>query len=397
MSLFSKSPVCDTTERRTILVTGGAGFIGSAVAKCLLSRGDVVVIVDEMNDYYDVRLKQANLENLFTTYGEDCCKIYRGDICNVDFMTNVFEKEKPTHVCHLAARAGVRPSILDPYIYVHSNIEGTTRLLDLARQYSVQNFVYASSSSVYGSSTKFVLSETDAVEKPVSPYAATKKACELLAYTFHHLYGLNCTGLRFFTVYGPRGRPDMAPFKFIDRIFNGVPIQQYGDGSTSRDYTYIDDIVQGIVLAIDKPLGYEVINLGNGNPYLLSDFISLVEKCVQRKAFIEILPEQPGDVERTCADISKARELLGYNPMVSFEEGIRRMSVWYKEAHAQGLFDCQADEQVEVSATVPDIEHHEYPHDPLRRADSDLELSSFVEKATRPLTLRTRRRLDARK
>lgn len=281
-----------------------------------------------MNDYYDVRLKQANLEYLFEKY-RGMCTFYRGDICDVDFISDVFERERPSHICHLAARAGVRASIIDPYIYVHSNIEGTTRLLDLARQFCCKNFVYASSSSVYGSSTKEVLSEDDVVEKPVSPYAATKKACELLAYTFHHLYALNCTGLRFFTVYGPRGRPDMAPFKFIDRVYNGLTIQQYGDGETSRDYTYIDDIVDGVVRAIDKPLGCEVINLGNGRPFKLKDFICLVEQSVGKPARIEICPEQPGDVERTCADISKAQTLLGYNPMVTFEEGISRTTDWY--------------------------------------------------------------------
>lgn len=166
---------------------------------------------------------------------------------------------------------------------------------------------------------------------------------ELLAYTFHHLYGLNCTGLRFFTVYGPRGRPDMAPFKFIDRVFNGEAIQQYGDGSTSRDYTYIDDIVAGVVAAIDTPLGCEVVNLGNGKPYLLKDFIALVETCVGKKALIEVLPEQPGDVERTCADISKAHNLLGYQPQVSFSEGIARTAAWYKQAHSEGLFDDASD------------------------------------------------------
>jgi UDP-glucuronate 4-epimerase len=203
----------------------------------------------------------------------------------------------------------------------------------------VKNFVYASSSSVYGNSQAEVLSEKDVVEKPVSPYAATKKACELLAYTYHHIYGLNTTGLRFFTVYGPRGRPDMAPFKFIDRVFNGRKIQQYGDGSTSRDYTYIDDIVDGVIRSIDRPLGYEVINLGNGRPYLLKDFISLVEKSVDCDAEIEVLPPQPGDVDRTCADISKARELLGYDPKTPFEEGIRKTTEWYRQASLDGLFD----------------------------------------------------------
>eukprot|EP01041_Mallomonas_annulata_P010836 gene10836-22614_t len=323
-------------SKKVVLVTGGVGFIGSHVAELLLARGDRVVIVDEFNDYYDVRFKHANFENLQSSFSD--LSIYRGDICDIDFISDVFERERPTHICHLAARAGVRPSITDPYIYVHSNIEGTTRLLDLARQYSCKNFVYASSSSVYGSSTKEMLSEEDTVDKPVSPYAATKKACELMAYTFHHLYGLNTTGLRFFTVYGPRGRPDMAPFKFIDRIYNGLTIQQYGDGSTSRDYTFISDIADGVVRAIDRPLGYEIFNLGNGRPYLLKDFINLVEQNVDRKANIEVLPEQPGDVERTCADISKASRLLGYNPQITFENGIAMTAQWYKQAHNEGLF-----------------------------------------------------------
>lgn len=417
----------DNNEKKTVLVTGGAGFIGSHVADILLGRGDRVIIVDEMNDYYDVRQKQANLKYLHDKYAGKM-EVCRGDICDVDFMSEVFEKERPTHVCHLAARAGVRPSIVDPYIYVHSNIEGTTRLLDLARQYSCKNFVYASSSSVYGCSPNEILSESDIVEKPVSPYAATKKACELLAYTFHHLYGLNCTGLRFFTVYGPRGRPDMAPFKFIDRVFNGKAIQQYGDGSTSRDYTYIDDIAAGVVASVDKPLGCEVINLGNGRPFLLKDFISLVEKSVGKKAIIEVLPCQPGDVDRTCANIDKARELLGYNPQVPFEEGIRRTAEWFSEAHAAGLFDgddvdsgsdeanstedpvVDATEEDEIEAEmlsiaidddidspdcneVPELAKQPVSSVPIgrNRNISDLELSSYVEPAHVQITQRRRR------
>lgn len=385
--LSSHSPIVDD-NRKVVLVTGGAGFIGSNVSDKLMDRGDKVIIVDEMNDYYDVRLKQNNLEFLFRKYGREQCVIYRGDICDVDFISDIFERERPTHLCHLAARAGVRPSIADPYIYVHSNIEGTTRLLDLSRQYKVKNFVYASSSSVYGCSEKEILSESDVVEKPVSPYAATKKACELLAYTFHHLYGLNCTGLRFFTVYGPRGRPDMAPFKFIDRIYNGQPIQQYGDGTTSRDYTYIDDIVAGVIASIDKPLGYEVINLGNGRPYLLKDFISLVEKCVEREAIIEKLPEQPGDVDRTCADISKAKMLLGYEPKVPFEEGIRRTADWYKCAHNEGLFRPVPEKSNSFKMSIGT-----HGSDPLHRDVSDLELSSYVEKAGTQFISRDKRRL----
>jgi len=402
---------------KVILVTGAAGFIGSHVADALLTRGDIVIAVDEMNDYYNVKLKESNLTYLSSKHGSRF-KVFKGDICDLELMKSIFEDEQITHVCHLAARAGVRPSIIDPYVYVHSNIEGTTRLLDLARQYSCQNFVYASSSSVYGSSTNELLSENDAVEKPVSPYAATKKACELLAYTWHHLYGLNVTGLRFFTVYGPRGRPDMAPFKFIDRVFNRLTIQQYGDGSTSRDYTYIDDIVDGVVRAIDRPLGYEIINLGNGRPFLLRDFINLVERCVGKKADIEVLPEQPGDVERTCADISKAQRLLGYNPRVSFETGIQRTTHWYKMAQRDGLFEndescctpskflfapsssskgAETDGSTTPLSTVSTSSTATSPLDPttlmvaLAKSVSDLELSSFVEKAPKQLRFRSNR------
>jgi len=317
-------------ERKRILVTGGAGFIGSHVAEALLRRGDYVIIVDDMNDYYDTRLKLYNLSILKSSYPSTSLIVYNGDIVDRQFMADIFEREKPTHVCHLAARAGVRPSISDPYIYVRTNIEGTTCLLDLSRTHGIQNFVYASSSSVYGGSEKNTLSEEDVINKPVSPYAATKATCELLAYTFYHLYGMNSIGLRFFTVYGPRGRPDMAPFKFIDRIIRGIPIQQYGDGSTSRDYTYISDIVQGVINSLDRPMGCEIINLGNGNPFLLTRFIEIVEKAVGKKAVIEHLPEQPGDVERTCANITKARMLLEYDPKVSFEDGISRTVDWYK-------------------------------------------------------------------
>jgi len=392
-------------QAKTVLVTGGAGFIGSHVADMLLDRGDSVVIVDELNDYYDLRLKKANLDYLQAKYGPRFV-FYKANICDKDFMTHIFTRESPTHVCHLAARAGVRASILDPYIYVHSNIEGTTRLLDLARQFGVANFVYASSSSVYGNSDKDLLTEDDAVAKPVSPYAATKKACELLAYTYSHLYGINTTGLRFFTVYGPRGRPDMAPFKFIERVYHNIPIQQYGDGSTSRDYTYISDIAEGVVAAIDTPLGYEVINLGNGRPYKLKDFISLVETCVGKKAVIQVLPEQPGDVERTCADISKARRLIGYSPRVTFEEGIRKTTEWYKTAAESGIFgeDAASDARKNSGAASPGTtstsgspssKAKEDEPRPLARNVSDLELSSFVQKATLQLRDRKDRVFDA--
>jgi UDP-glucuronate 4-epimerase len=319
--------------KKTVLVTGGAGFIGSSVAALLLERGDNVVIVDEINDYYSVDLKNANLALLKSKYGSDRLKVYVGDICDTKLVEQIFETERPEWVCHMAARAGVRPSIQDPFVYIHSNIKGTTQLMELSARYGVKNFVFASSSSVYGGSKSAFFSEDEAVDHPVSPYAASKKACELLAYTYHHLYKLNVSALRFFTVYGPRGRPDMAPFKFVDRVSRGLTLQQYGDGSSSRDYTYIDDIVDGVVRAVDRPYPYQIFNLGKGSGTSLSEFISLVQKHVGKPAKIEVLPDQPGDVPYTCADVSKAERLLGYVSKVSFEEGIERTVDWYREAY----------------------------------------------------------------
>jgi len=332
------APTVDThIGYKKVLVTGGAGFIGSNVAEFLLERGDDVVIVDEVNDYYDVKIKNSNLELLRNKVNGDekRLSIYKGDICDEAFMLEVFEKERPQWVCHMAARAGVRPSIQDPYVYIHSNIRGTTNLMELSHKFGVKNFVFASSSSVYGGSTSTFFSEDENVDNPVSPYAASKKACELLSYTYHHLYNLNVSALRFFTVYGPRGRPDMAPFKFIDRVSRGLELQQFGDGSSSRDYTYISDIVDGIVRAVDRPHPCEVFNLGKGNGTSLKQFISLVQKHVGKKANIRVMPDQPGDVPYTCADVSKAYRLLGYKACVPFEEGIRRTAEWYKESYAK--------------------------------------------------------------
>jgi len=321
------------TGYKKVLVTGGAGFIGSHVADYLLERGDDVVIVDEVNDYYDVRIKEENLRLLQNKFSGERLVIYRCDICDHDKMEVIFEKERPGWVCHMAARAGVRPSINDPFVYIHSNIRGTTHLMELSHKYGIQNFVFASSSSVYGGSKSTYFSEDEIVDNPVSPYAASKKACELLAYTYHHLYELNVTGLRFFTVYGPRGRPDMAPFKFIDRVSRGLELQQFGDGSSSRDYTYVDDIVDGVVRSIDRPHKYEVFNLGKGDGTSLREFIQLVQKYVGKKALIKVMPDQPGDVPYTCADVTKAKELLGYKSKVTFEEGIKRTAEWYKSAY----------------------------------------------------------------
>jgi len=337
------------TGYKKVLVTGGAGFIGSHVVEALLQRGDDVVIVDEMNDYYDVQIKESNIKHLqgLVSAEETATRLtfYKGDVCDVDLMTRIFQEEKPEWLCHLAGRAGVRPSIQDPFVYIHSNIRATVLLLELASKFKIKNFVFASSSSVYGGSTSTYFSEDENVDNPVSPYAATKKACELLSYTYHHLHQLNVSALRFFTVYGPRGRPDMAPFKFIDRISRGLEIQQFGDGSSSRDYTYISDIVDGIIRAIDRPHGYEVFNLGKGEGTSLSDFIAIVEKYAGQKAVIKILPEQPGDVPYTCADIHKAQSMLGYKSMVNFDEGIRRTVLWYKKASQDHSFEICPERQ----------------------------------------------------
>jgi len=343
-------------DYKKVLVTGGAGFIGSSVADYLLERGDDVVIVDEMNDYYDVRIKESNLALLKERYPEHKrVAIYRGDICDEDFMMKIFETERPQWVCHMAARAGVRPSIQDPYVYIHSNIKGTTHLMELSHKFGVKNFVFASSSSVYGGSDSTFFSEDEVVDCPVSPYAASKKACELLAYTYHHLYQLNVSALRFFTVFGPRGRPDMAPFKFIDRVSRGLEIQQFGDGSSSRDYTYISDIVDGIVRAIDRPHKYEVFNLGKGSGTSLKEFIDLVQKHTGCKAIIKVLPDQPGDVPYTCADVSKAYKLLGYKAKVTFEEGIRNTAAWYKEAYEQKTLDICPELQANGLGRAPSM------------------------------------------
>ena len=339
----------NTPIHKTVLVTGAAGFIGSHVCQALLERGDTVIAVDNMDDFYDVETKMKNMELLIDSSAtkENKFRFYREDIQNKERMQHIFEKEAPiTHICHLAARPGITPSIKDPHRYVQSNIEGTIEMLSLAQQFSCNHFVFASSSSVYGSSFQEMLSEEDNTDRPISPYAATKKACETLAYTWHHLYGLNCTGLRFFSVYGPRGRPDMAPYKFIQSILKDEPIHLYGDGEASRDFTYIDDIVDGILLAIDRPLGYEIINLGNGRPITLNDFIKIAEMFTGRRAQVKRQMKHEWDADRTCADITKAQQLLGYEPKVPFEVGIQNTIEWLKgEVKLPSFITCYAEEE----------------------------------------------------
>lgn len=311
-----------------ILVTGGAGFIGSNVTKKLLERGDSVVCVDEFNDYYSPKIKELNVAQF--SDNEDYT-LYRGTITDYEFLKSIFEKERIQRVIHPAARAGVRPSLENPFIYEDTNIKGTLNLLHLSKEFGIENFVLFSSSSVYGNSPKAPFCETDPVDNPISPYAATKKATELLGYTYHHLYGLSVNVVRPFTVYGPSGRPDMAPFLFTKWIDEGTELKRFGDGSTRRDYTFIDDIVAGTISACDKVFGYEIFNLGNSSTVDLNTFIATIEKILGKKANIKEYPAQPGDVPLTYADLTKSRKLLGYDPKVKIEEGMEIFIKWYLE------------------------------------------------------------------
>jgi UDP-glucuronate 4-epimerase len=312
---------------KKVLVTGSAGFIGSHVAESLLARGDTVVGLDSLNDYYPVAYKKKNVDVLKKNLN---FHFVEGELEDVSLLDGLFRKHDITHVAHLAARAGVRPSIEDPYIYAGANVNGTLTLLEVARRYSVENTVVTSSSSVYGNSTKIPFREDDsATDRPISPYAATKKATEVLGYTYHHLYGMNVNVVRPFTVYGPRGRPDMAPWLFLAAARNGTPIKKFGTGETRRDYTFIRDFTQGFVGAIDRPLGYEIFNLGNSSTVSLNEVLDIIERVTGKKLVIEQYPPQPGDVELTNADVSKARELLGYSPTTSFEQGMREFNDWF--------------------------------------------------------------------
>ena len=313
--------------QKIVLVTGCAGFIGSHIAENLLKRGDKVIGIDELNDYYSISLKEQNLTVL--TQFENF-KFYKVDIRNREAIDEIFLAEKPAHVAHLAARAGVRPSIVNPWIYLSANIEGTVNLLEISKDVGVENFVLTSSSSVNGNSKIVPFKEDDSMtDKPISQYAATKKACELFGHTYHHLYGLNVNVIRPFNVYGPRGRPDMAPWLFIEKTLKEEEITQYGDGSMRRDFTYINDFAEGFIKALDTKLGYEIFNLGNSTTVSVSEALKITSKIVGKSQKIKVLPQQPGDVDITNADISKAKRLLGYNPKTDFETGMREFYNWY--------------------------------------------------------------------
>jgi UDP-glucuronate 4-epimerase len=310
------------------LVTGGAGFIGSSVVDRLLMRGDRVVCLDNFDEFYSPSIKRMNIAGALENPG---FKLIEGDIRDMGLLRKVFAGEKFDMVFHPAARAGVRPSIVDPMLYEDVNIKGTMNLLEMAREHGIKGFIFASSSSVYGKNEKTPFSESDNVDNPVSPYAATKKACELICYTYHHLYKLNITCLRFFTVYGPRQRPEMAIHKFTRLIDQGKPVPMFGDGRSRRDYTYIDDIVDGVMKAIDFNAPYDIFNLGESQTTELRELIGLIEKYLGKKAVIEQLPDQPGDVPVTYADITKSRRVLGYDPKTKAVEGVKKFVEWYKE------------------------------------------------------------------
>lgn len=316
------------------MVTGAAGFIGSRVADQLLSQGEDVIGIDNLNDAYDPRLKLHRL---------DALRLYPNfvfqqiDICDRQSLEELIKKqttnENVAAIFNLAARAGVPVSVENPWLYVDTNTTGTLNLLDLAKQFGIPKFVLASTSSLYGSQNPLPYNENANTDRPLSPYAASKKGAEALAYTYHHLYGLDVSVLRYFTVYGPAGRPDMSIFRFVHWIESGVPIQLTGDGSQSRDFTYVDDVARGTVLAV-RPLGYEIINLGSDRPYTLNEMIALIEKFTGKNAEIQSLPTPHTDINATWADINKARNLLGWLPQVSFEEGIGRLVSWYQENQA---------------------------------------------------------------
>jgi UDP-glucuronate 4-epimerase len=320
---------------KNILITGGAGFIGSHLTNRLLSEGDwQVTVVDDFNDFYDPSIKRENL-SAFADHPQ--FRLHEADIREPEALERVFSDTRFDCIVHLAARAGVRPSLKEPRLYLETNVNGTLNLLELARRDGVNQFVFGSSSSVYGINAKVPFSEGDPIFNPISPYAATKAAGELICHTYTHLYGMRIVCLRFFTVYGARQRPDLAIHKFAKLISAGTPIPVFGDGSTRRDYTYVDDIIAGVRAAMDyQASNYEVINLGESRTVELRELIGLLENALGKKAEIDRQPMQPGDVPQTFADITKARALLGYNPQTQIEEGIARFVEWFKEKSQRG-------------------------------------------------------------
>ncbi len=311
------------------LVTGGAGFIGSHLVEALLARGERVICVDNFNTYYNPARKHRNIAH---AREHPHCTVIEADIRDTDVMEQIFATHQPRRVAHLAAMAGPRPSIENPILYESVNIGGTVTLLNIAQRYHVQSFVFASTSSVYGETQKLPFEETDSTDRPLSPYAASKKASEVLAYTFHRLYGMPVTVVRFFTVYGPRGRPDMTPYLFVDKMIHNQPITLFNGGEQLyRDYTYIDDIISGVIAALDAGLAYEIINLGNSKPVLLREFVDVLEQLTGHTAIVNAVPLPLTDPPITYADTTKARHLLGYHPQTTISEGLERFWAWYRQ------------------------------------------------------------------
>ena len=310
-----------------ILVTGGAGFIGSHLSETLLKEGQEVICLDSFNDYYNPEIKRNNISLL---QGQSNYTVIEGDILNLDLLRQIFADYKFDIVVHLAARAGVRPSIQEPLLYQQVNVEGTTNLLEMAKEFRTQKFIFGSSSSVYGENEKVPFCESDPVDHPISPYASTKKSCELICYTYYHLYSISTTCLRFFTVYGPRQRPDMAIYKFTRAIEAGEQITMYGDGSSRRDYTYVTDIIEGICKSIEYCSDYHIYNLGESKTIELRELIQLIAKCLGQEPKIQKLAMQPGDVPITFADITKAKNEISYHPKVNIEQGIAKYVDWFK-------------------------------------------------------------------
>lgn len=312
---------------KTVFLTGAAGFIGFHAAQQLIKQGHNVVGYDNFNDYYDPQLKRSRA-HILSKIGVE---IVEGDLCDQHSLELLFEKKSFTHTLHLAAQAGVRYSMTHPHTYVSSNLQGFATLLEVCRHFPSNPFVYASSSSVYGGNQKVPFSIEDQTDQPVNLYGATKKANELMAYSYHHLYGIPMTGLRFFTVYGPWGRPDMAYFSFTKNIIEGIPLRVFNHGKMRRDFTYIDDIVSGTLAALDRASPWEIFNLGNHQPHELSYFIRLLEDAIGKKAILNFEPMQPGEMETTYADIAHSQRTIGFAPQVPLEKGIPRFVEWYRE------------------------------------------------------------------
>ena len=317
---------------KKMLVTGAAGFIGSHTCQKLLARGHRVVGLDNLNDYYSPERKRANIAEIEESQGAENFHFMEGDIRDRDFLDRLCDQERFDVIINLAAMAGVRVSIEDPHLYVDVNLVGTLNLLLACDKYKVGNFVLASTSSAYGDTEIIPFIETDVCDRPLAPYSASKRAAEMMAFTYHHLFGVNATVLRFFTVYGPRGRPDMMAYKVLDNIFFETPVKLFNGGEMWRDWTYIDDITEGIANASERPLGYEIINLGRGEMVKLSDFVGIIEKLTGRATNMSHAPKMDADIDRSFADITKAERLLDYSPKVSVQEGIENLWDWYRGA-----------------------------------------------------------------